>query len=301
MIADDQGGQIITSTNPSGGAGAWRTTTRLPAPSLLHPYGFAGISCPTTRFCAAIDSDGGNVVTSSDPAGSSWRVAHVGRGVHKLSQITCASASLCDTLDSDGNLFTSIDPLGSSRGWVYDNSLLSPIMGSGGWTLSCPSMNLCVGLGVGQVDVFTDPGGTARLAAKPHVSHAGISRVARHAPRLRLTVTSGVPPGQAAKSIALELPRGLSFTHSPGGLLVLGSSGRPVGFKARVSRGRLTIVLAKASSNTSITVSPSALKETGPFASAVAHHRLGSVPLRMIVVDAGRVSTTLYPRVRVMA
>lgn len=294
VIADDEG-QIITSTNPAGGAGAWQTTAHL-----QHPYGFAAISCPTTRFCAAVDEDGGNVATSSDPGGSSWRVAHVGHGVHKLSQVACPSATLCDTLDTDGDLFTSIDPLGESRGWVENSAaFMPPILGSGGSTLSCPSVNLCLELGIGQVTIFTGPGGLARVAAEPHISRAQLSRVAQDAPRLRLTVTSGVPPGQAVKSIAIELPKSLRFTRSSAALRVVGSSGRPVAFKARISGGRLTIALAHASSKTSVTIPATALAAAHEFVQAVKRHKIQYIHLRMTVADIRQARTALSPSVRV--
>ena len=53
---------IITSTDPTGGTGAWSFTNAIPIP----PNAMFGISCPTTSFCAAAGADG-QILTSTSP------------------------------------------------------------------------------------------------------------------------------------------------------------------------------------------------------------------------------------------
>jgi hypothetical protein len=57
---------VITSTNPTGGTGAWSFTNAIPIP----PNGMFGISCPSTSFCAAAGAHG-QVITSTSPFGGS--------------------------------------------------------------------------------------------------------------------------------------------------------------------------------------------------------------------------------------
>jgi hypothetical protein len=61
-VAVDQSGNVVTSSNPTGGAAAWTVT---------HVDGFnslSGVSCPSSGLCVAVDQSG-NVVTSSNPTG----------------------------------------------------------------------------------------------------------------------------------------------------------------------------------------------------------------------------------------
>jgi hypothetical protein len=53
---------VITSTDPTGGTGAWSFTNAIPIP----PNGMFGISCPATEFCAAAGT-GGQILTSTSP------------------------------------------------------------------------------------------------------------------------------------------------------------------------------------------------------------------------------------------
>ena len=61
-VAVDNSGNVVTSSNPTGGPVAW-TVTKVDASNSLF-----GVSCPSSGFCAVVDNDG-NVVTSSNPTG----------------------------------------------------------------------------------------------------------------------------------------------------------------------------------------------------------------------------------------
>lgn len=76
-VAVDNNGDVVTSTNPTGGAADWTVT-------YLEPAALTGLSCPTSGLCVAVDQ-AGNVITSSDPTGgpAAWTVTPVdGSGFH---------------------------------------------------------------------------------------------------------------------------------------------------------------------------------------------------------------------------
>jgi hypothetical protein len=67
-VAVDRTANAITSTSPTGGAGAWNVANIDQAP---YSPGLTGVSCPATSLCVATVSDlsGGNVLTSTNPTG----------------------------------------------------------------------------------------------------------------------------------------------------------------------------------------------------------------------------------------
>ena len=154
-VACSSAGQVISSTDPTGGESAWRTTFDVGAPIELSGPGaiLAGGTCPSPSLCVAVDS-AGNVITSTDPEGgtSSWRSSPVDVG-RSLSAISCASPDLCVALDSGGNVVTSTKPTAGPHAWKtshVDSHRLNAI--------SCPTPNLCVAV---------DDGGNVLSATKP--------------------------------------------------------------------------------------------------------------------------------------
>src|SRR5256712_5179038 len=74
-FAVDNAGNLVASSNPTGGVAAW-TVTRVDGSNSLF-----GVSCPSGSFCAVADN-AGNVVTSSNPTGgaAAWTVTKVDSG-----------------------------------------------------------------------------------------------------------------------------------------------------------------------------------------------------------------------------
>src|SRR5438445_10673591 len=68
-VAVDVNGNVVTSSNPTGGATAWRVT------NVDGSNALTGVSCPSSVFCVAVDGSG-NVATSSNPTGgaAAWTV-----------------------------------------------------------------------------------------------------------------------------------------------------------------------------------------------------------------------------------
>ena len=124
-VAGGLGTGLVVSTNPTGGAGAWRQTVPLPASRV------AGVSCPSANLCVAAvttlvggrlgpEPTGAEILTSTDPTGgaSAWKVATVGNEPGGLDNVTCPSVSLCVAGDASGNIVTSTDPTGGASAWT---------------------------------------------------------------------------------------------------------------------------------------------------------------------------------------
>jgi hypothetical protein len=148
----DSAGDVVTSTDPTGAAGAW-TAWNVDAGTA----DIFGISCPSRSLCVAADS-AGNVLTSSDPAGGQdkWTSTPVD-ATNTLRSVSCPSTSFCAVVGGAGHVVTSTDP--THGAW----SAAVPVDGSNTLRgLSCPSTSLCVAVdGAGNVVSSTDPTGGA--------------------------------------------------------------------------------------------------------------------------------------------
>ncbi len=124
------------------------------------PVALIDVSCPTKRFCAALDA-AGYVLASANPAGgaAAWRQVESGANFMPgsiLGQISCASSHLCVVVDGSRHVYTSRDPLGGPRTWRRIR------LGSRLGDVSCPSDRFCAAIGNGAVLTSTDPTGGAR-------------------------------------------------------------------------------------------------------------------------------------------
>ena len=135
------GGDIVTSTDPTGGSGAWKIARVESNPNGLT--GFGGVSCPSVSLCVVVD-DSGRVLTATDPSDGTgaWQFAGVDSS-RSLSGVSCPSVSLCVATDDAGNVVTSTDPLGGAGAWQAAN-----VDGQDRLTgVSCASVSLCVAVG----------------------------------------------------------------------------------------------------------------------------------------------------------
>jgi hypothetical protein len=171
-VAVDMQGNVITSTDPTGPASAWKTTYVDPATipsSCVGPDGqkaqcrgqaaISGVSCPTTSFCVAVDQAGNALVSRSPTAGpGGWRLQQADRTGAALDSVSCPSTSLCVAGDNGGNLLTSIDPAG---GHSWRVTSIAPNEGRFDG-VSCRSPALCVtyGPGVGVMASTNPAAGT---------------------------------------------------------------------------------------------------------------------------------------------
>ena len=174
----------MTSTDPTGGTGAWAKTAIdsnhvlddvfcSSAPQCFvsgrdgtvftstDPTGGSGAwkvssgtprftsgTCPTTTLCVAVD--GQHVFTTTDPTAGSWTQT----SVPGLNSVACPTASLCLAVGTAGALAMSTDP--ASGGWTSTSIDHGRQLSS----ISCPSVSLCVAVdATGHVVSSTDPTG----------------------------------------------------------------------------------------------------------------------------------------------
>jgi hypothetical protein len=135
---------ILTSTNPTGGAGAWMKTY------LGFNSYLSAIDCPTTSFCLAVD-EWGQAWSSTNPTGGegAWS-EQVIAGNEFLVDVSCPSATFCAVVDEGGRALTSVNPTGGSEVWA--TSAIPTV-----FNVSCPSSDLCVAAGAGYVVVGKPP------------------------------------------------------------------------------------------------------------------------------------------------
>ena len=170
-VASDGAGNILTSSNPLGGAGAWSRTA---SDQLL---GISGVSCPSISMCVAGDTSG-NILTSTDPSGgaSAWRKTQATDRSSGLGAVSCPSVSLCLAVDYAGNLFTSTDPTGGAGAWT--KTKIATGFGNSLGAVSCPSVWLCVaGDQFGNLFTSTDPTGGAGAWKKTKIDTTGYNRL----------------------------------------------------------------------------------------------------------------------------
>src|SRR3989454_808256 len=110
-FAVDNAGNLVASSNHTGGAAAWKVTKVDSSNSL------SGVACPISGLCVAVD-EVGNVVTSNNPTAgaAAWKVTKVD-GFNSLSGPSCPSSSLCVAVDGAGDVVTSSSPTGGAAAW----------------------------------------------------------------------------------------------------------------------------------------------------------------------------------------
>jgi hypothetical protein len=143
-----------TTGSASGSGPKWKLVTISDTNALYT------LSCPTTKLCVALDTDG-NAVISTNPTGgaSSWKATDID-GTTGGYSIACPTVKLCVAVDGSGNAIVSTNPTGGTAAWsvaevdtVFYNSL---------YGVSCPTVTLCVAVDTSGDAVFsTNPTGGA--------------------------------------------------------------------------------------------------------------------------------------------
>jgi hypothetical protein len=154
--------QVLTSTNPTGGANAWHEATLAGNPSLTS------VSCPSISLCI-MGAQGGTgsvegIYSATNPTGGSgaWTGTSLGTSVHALS---CPSTSFCVTA-AGHQVLTSINPAGGVGAWTATSVDPSGFLTS----VSCPSASLCVaGDQSGNILTSTNPTGGVGAWSLVHV------------------------------------------------------------------------------------------------------------------------------------
>jgi hypothetical protein len=143
-FALDQAGNVIASTNPTGGAAGWSVVF---AESSDSSSGLSQLACVSASFCYGNDR-WGDFVASADPARSgSWTATGVGPGDRPgwsypdpgfagiVSGVSCPSSSLCVGRNGNGQLLATRDPTASAPVWrvVLDRGRISGVCASLAW------------------------------------------------------------------------------------------------------------------------------------------------------------------------
>lgn len=151
-------GIVFVSTDPTAGAEAWSGSV-LNQKNQKGATHLTAVSCAPPSFCAAVsggsnNSNGGEVLTSNDPASGRWQVAELGSSLD-LRSISCSSPSLCLAVAREGRVFVSTNPAGGASAWSEAGTPGGPGDLEGA---SCLANLLCaVGNQTGNILTSTDP------------------------------------------------------------------------------------------------------------------------------------------------
>lgn len=199
---------VATSTNPTGGAGAWKLAhlepvfmPPVPGPSAYPGNALRGVSCPTASFCV-VTGPQSHLFTSGNPTGgaAAWQRTDLGIEATHMNGVSCVSPALCVVVANNGKVITSTDPAGGAGAWSV--AKLPGTFDLRG--VSCPAASLCVAVG-NEGNVFTSTNPTGGAAAWSLVGAPGgeSSLNAVSCPTASLCVT-----GNAAQVITSTNPSG---------------------------------------------------------------------------------------------
>lgn len=133
----------------------------------------AHLACPSTSECLAIDAAGKMFASTNPSKNSRWTATSIPKG-YSVSAVACASASVCVAIDNAGDVLTSSRPAGGS--WQVGH--VAPLA-----DVTCPSANLCVGVGGRAVAVSTDPrAGASSWRVYPDVDQVAGPECGKYAP-----------------------------------------------------------------------------------------------------------------------
>lgn len=152
-VAVDANGELTYSTIPNGGQKDWSTPVQIDsvAATAGSYVGLAGISCPTTKLCVAVDnSPNGGVLVSTNPTGgaSTWRRARLGTGA-QLTSVSCPSSKLC--VVSGAKTYYSTNPRGYKSYWTQSQS--APSDGTFAAVGCAHATKTCLAVGYGSSSI----------------------------------------------------------------------------------------------------------------------------------------------------
>ncbi len=222
-VAVDESGDVVASTDPTGGTATW-TPTKV-------AEGFKGVSCPSAQLCIAVGDK--VIAASTDPTGGAgtWSTDDVSRD---LRSVSCASTSLCVATDGHGDVWTSTNPTGGAGAWS-ETELVEEELGG----VSCPTIKLCVAVDSERGDVWTstNPTGGAGAWTVTHVDPHKLYDVSCASESLCVAtdnsgdvLTSTHPTGGASEWTSAHVGGGLleRVSCAPSGLCVALGDGTEV-------------------------------------------------------------------------
>jgi hypothetical protein len=206
-VAGDSDGNLVASTNPTGGAAAWSA----PAHVDTNNTSMSGVSCTSSPslLCVAVDANG-RAFTSTNPTGGITAWTGIDTGHIYLYDVSCAAASLCVAVDRYGNVLTGV-PRKPSAG-------TPPVTGPAGNPLGLPSNAHCVDTrkwkfklhhprGSRIIDVLVVIKGKRTLHVK--VQHGSINTVTlKKLPQKKFKVTITATRNTGAQLISVRTYKG---------------------------------------------------------------------------------------------
>ena len=161
---------VITSSNPTGGAAAWTVT---------NVDGFTGgdtpfmsvVTCPSEALCVAVDTNDDSVATSINPTGgaAAWKVTKLPAATN-LRDLSCPSPSMCVGIGGAATVVTSRNPTGGATAWTAIQVAGLPVCGPRGegslpcglTGVTCPTETFCAAVDtVGNLITTRNPTGGA--------------------------------------------------------------------------------------------------------------------------------------------
>ena len=131
---------------------------------------------------------------------------------------------------------------------------------------------------------------------KPTTAQASFSNITAASPTLSFTVTAG-DHAEPIKSITVDPPRGISFTHNTAhlarGISIQTPSGRRLKFNAKVSHGMLTLTLAATASTVHVKIAKSAIAVTKTLARKAKHNQVKKLSFGLRITDSAKTITKL--------
>jgi hypothetical protein len=162
-------GVVVTSSAPTGGAGAWAITHLTLGENLRG--NLRGVSCPSASLCVAVDYSGG-VWTTTEPAagGPAWKPTRIPKA-KSLFGVSCTAPSQCVVVGKGGTVITSANPTGGAAAWTTVHLPEPPELQLRSVACTASGGLLCVAGDIGgDVLTATEPAGGAgawTLAAQP--------------------------------------------------------------------------------------------------------------------------------------
>jgi hypothetical protein len=182
-VAVAKGGRLFVSSDPAGGALAWREG---PSPT---PRDLQAVDC-LPSLCVAGD-EGGNLLTSADPLGAAPFAATNTASSILITGITCPTTTRCLAVDNNADVLTSTSPLGGPTSWTFENLVpfvaedvdYGQFVKNALFGASCASTSLCALVGAdSRIFTATDP--FAAPASSPSTGSPG--KRAKRRPRTHL-------------------------------------------------------------------------------------------------------------------
>ena len=140
----------------------------VPAGGTAH--GVTDMSCPLGgSLCVSVDDTGGVLASTNAANGvSSWGALADIDGPHKLTSVSCPTATFCAAVDDAGRVMSTTNPTGPASAWSTPAVIDSGESLAG---ISCPSASLCVVAsgGDGNVITATNPRGAAGAWTTTHL------------------------------------------------------------------------------------------------------------------------------------